>query len=134
MTEADADRLIGRIYWLALGFGVVGFVAYFGLQGWKPAVAFGLGVVASLFNLWLFEKLAHNIEPEKEGDPPKKNWQAGIFIIRYFLLMTFGYAIVKALGVNALAVILGLLASTAGVLTSSIVELLQNLFVSRSSH
>lgn len=135
MTESDAELLIQRTYWAGLIIGILGFVAYFGLQGWRPATAFGLGALASMGNLWLFEKLTHTIEPAKDGEEPRKNpWQAGLFVIRYFLLLTFGYAIVKTLGVNALAVILGLLTNTAAVLTSSILELLQSLFVSRSSH
>ena len=134
MTESEAALIVRRVYWLALGFGVIGFVAYFGLQGWRPAVAFGLGVLVSIGNLWIFEKLVASIKPPTPGEEPKKPWQAGVFVIRYILLLTVGYAIVKTLGVNALAVILGLLASTAAVLTSTILELLQNFFVSRSSH
>jgi hypothetical protein len=134
MTESEAAFIVRRIYWLALGFGLIGFVIYFALQGWRPAFAFGLGALGSTGNLWIFEKLTRSIEPAPDAEPPKNPWQAGIFVIRYILLLMVGYAIVKALGVNALAVILGLLASTAAVLTSTIIELLQSLFVSRSSH
>jgi hypothetical protein len=134
MTEPEADHIVRRTYWLAVGFGVLGFVVYFLAQGWRPATAFALGALGSVGNLWLFEKLTRTIEPANEGDPPKNPWQAGVFILRYFLLLTVGYAIVKVLGVNALAVILGLLASTAAVLSSTILELLQSFFVSRSSH
>jgi hypothetical protein len=84
--------------------------------------------------LWLFERLTHRIEPPPAGEPFKKPWQAGIFATRYLVMILLAYAIVKTLGVNALAVILGLLTSTAAVFTSTIVELLQNFFVSRSSH
>jgi len=134
MTEPEADHIVRRTYWLALGFGILGVVAYSTLQGWRPAVAFALGALGSVGNLWLFEKLTHTIEPSNPGDPPKNPWQAGIFILRYFILLTVGYAIVRVLSVNALAVILGLLASTAAVLSSTILELLQSFFVSRSSH
>jgi len=134
MTEPEADLIIRRIYWLALGFGLGGFVIYFGLQGWRPAAGFALGALGSVGNLWLFEWLTRSIVPEPGVEKPKKPWQAGIFVTRYIVMILVGYAIVKALGVNALAVILGLLTSTAAVLTSSILELLQNFFVSRSSH
>ena len=134
MTEPEADLLVRRTYWIALIFGLLGFAAYFALQGWRPATAFALGAFASVGNLWLFEKMTHTIAPTREGEPRKNPWQAGIFIIRYFLLLTLGYAIVKTLGVNALAVILGLLTNAAAVLTSTILELLQQFFVSRSSH
>jgi hypothetical protein len=134
MTEAEAAFLVRRIYWLALGFGSIGFVIYFGWEGWRQAAAFALGALGSVGNLWLFEKLTRSIEPAPAGKPPKKPWQAGIFIVRYIVLLAVGYAIVKALGVNALAVIFGLLTSTAAVVAATALELLQELFVSRSSH
>lgn len=134
MTEPAAAIPVRRIYWLALGFGFVGFLVYFGLQGWRPATAFALGALGSIGNLWLFERITHGIAPAPAGEPPKKPWQAGIFVTRYIVMLTVGYAIVRALGVNALAVILGLLTSTAAVIASTIIELLQNFFVSRSSH
>ena len=123
MTESEADLLIRRTYWIALGFGILGFVAYFALEGWRPATAFALGALASVGNLWLFERLTHTIGPLPDGEERKNPCQAGIFIIRYFLLFTFGYATVKALGVNVLAVILGLLTNTAAVFTSTILDL-----------
>jgi hypothetical protein len=134
VTESQAALLVRRIYWLALGFALIGFVLYFALQGWRPAAGFALGALGSMGNLWVFERLTHSIEPAPSSEPPKKPWQAGIFVIRYIVLLTVGYAIVKTLDVNALAVILGLLTNTAAVLTSTALELVQNFFVSRSSH
>ena len=135
MTEPEAELLVKRIYWLALGFGVIGFVAYTGLEGWRYAVAFALGALVSIGNLWLFERVTRGIMPtaERGGERRKKPWQAGIFVTRYLLMLTVGYAIVKALGVNALAVIIGLLTSTAAVVASTALELLQDFFVSRTS-
>jgi hypothetical protein len=134
VTEPQAALIVRRIYWFALGFGLIGFVAYFALQGWRPAAGFALGALGSVGNLWLFERLAHSIEPAAAGETPKKPWQAGIFVTRYIVLILVGYAIVRALGVDPLAVILGLLTNAAAVLTSTVLELLQNFFVSRSSH
>jgi hypothetical protein len=134
MTESEAAALVRRIYWFALGFGVIGTATYFGLQGWRPATAFALGSATSVGNLWLFERITHSIEPAPAGEPNKKPPQAGLFVLRYIVLLAVGYAIVKALGVNALAVILGLLTSTAAVLTSTALELVQSLFMSRSTH
>jgi hypothetical protein len=133
MTEPEAAVIVRRVYWLAVGFGLIGFVAYFGLQGWRPALGFALGTLGSLGNLWLFEKLTHLIEPAAAGETPKKVWPASIFVTRYIVMILLGYAIVNTLDVNALAVILGLLASTAAVIASTIFELLENFFVSRRS-
>jgi hypothetical protein len=134
MTEPEAVLYVRRIYWLALGFGLLGIVVYLGLRGWRPATGFALGALASLGSLWLYERLTRSIEPGPAGEPPRKPWTAGVFILRYVVMIVVAYAIVKALGVNALAVILGLLTSTAAVVTSTIVELLESFFVSRSSH
>jgi hypothetical protein len=134
MTEPEAVLYVRRIYWLALGFGALGVVIYLGLEGWRSAAGFALGALASLGNLWLYERLTRSIEPAAAGEPPRKPWTAGVFILRYLVMILVAYAIVKALGVNALAVILGLLTSTAAVVASTIFELLESFFVSRSSH
>jgi hypothetical protein len=134
MTEPEAALYVKRIYWLALGFGLLGVLGYLGSQGWRPAAGFAMGSLASLGNLWLYERLTRSIEPAPAGEPPRKPWTAGVFILRYVVMIAVAYAIVKALGVNALPVILGLLTSTAAVVTSTIIELFESFFVSRSSH
>jgi len=133
MTEREAALYVRRIYWLNLGFGLLGFAVYFGLQGWRSAFGFALGALCSVGNLWLYEKLTRSIEPAPAGEPPKKPWQAGVFFLRYVVMILVAYAIVKALDVSALAVILGLLTSTAAVVASTVIELFENYFVSRSS-
>ena len=117
MTDEDAVLSVRRLYWLTAGFGVLGFLSYTVAQGVRPALAFLLGSFGSAGNLWLFERMTRGISP---GDRSKKPATAGAFAIRYVLLFSVGYVIVKGLGVNPLAVILGLLASTAAVLASSI--------------
>ena len=134
MTEPEAVLFVRRIYLLALGFGVFGSVSYFSIQGWRPALGFALGALGSFGNLWLYERITRSIQPSP-ADPARKNgWQGLVLIGRYFIMIAVAYAIVKTLGVNALAVILGLLTSTAAVLTSTVIELLQSFFVNRSSH
>jgi hypothetical protein len=81
-----------------------------------------LGGGGSIGNLWLWDWLSHVIEP---GRGPKKSWQAGLFVGRYLILLGGGYGIVKVLGVNPLAVVLGLLTSTAAVLMLLIIEIAQ---------
>ena len=53
---------------------------------------------------------------------------------RYVVLVTLGYVIVNALSVNALAVILGLFSSTAAVLLSSTIEIVQGFSGSKRTH
>jgi len=109
-----------QLYRLTLVVGLAGTVAYFFYGGFRPAVAFALGAVVSLLNLWLFDRLARGIGPA-EGS--KKPWQAGAFAGRYLVFFAAGYVIVKALDVSPLPVVFGLFASTAAVLLSSVLEL-----------
>ena len=131
MSPQNASLSIKRLYWLTSSFGISGFVWYFWAQGSRAALAFILGALCSVGNLWLFDRLSRAIAP---GETSRKPWQAGTYIARYLILLAAGYVIVKALNVSALAVVLGLLASTAAVVTSLIFELLLNLFKSRTSH
>jgi hypothetical protein len=126
MTISVSVRVLYR---LTLVVGILGAAAFGWTQGAREALAFGLGALGSFGNLWLFHRLSLNIAP---GEGSGKPWQAGAFIGRYLVLFAAGYVIVKGLGVNPLPVVLGLFASTAAVLASSIVELLQNL-LSRSA-
>ena len=122
---------VQRLYALTLAFGVIGFVLYWALVGFIPALAFLLGALGSFGNLWLFHWLARAIEPSAKS---QKRWQAGAFIGRYLILFTLGYVIVKALSVSPLPVVFGLFASTAAVLFSSAVELVQSLFGPRRTN
>jgi hypothetical protein len=115
MTEQDLHGSLRRLYWFMGLFGAIGFVSYFGVEGPKPALSFALGALGSFGNFWLFVWLTRAIAP---GDHPRKPWKAGLFVMRYAVLLLLGYVIVKALSVNGLAVILGLLVSTIAVLAS----------------
>jgi ATP synthase I chain len=118
-------------YWLTLAIGVAGCALYLTLADWRPALAFLLGSFGSLGNLWLFEWLARAISPDGAS---RKPWQASAFIGRYIILIGFGYVIVKALSINALALILGLFSSTAAMLFSSLAELLGSFRGSRRAN
>jgi hypothetical protein len=121
---------VRRLYRLTILFGILGAAAFSWLQGPREGLAFALGALGSFGNLWLFHRLSLNIAP---GEEARKPWQASAFLGRYLILFAAGYVIVKGLGVNPLPVVLGLFASTAAVLTSSIVELIQNLWKNTSS-
>jgi ATP synthase I chain len=122
---------VQRLYVLTLAFGAIGFVLYWALVGFIPGLAFLLGALGSFGNLWLFHWLARAMEP---GATSRKPWQAGAFVGRYIILFTLGYVIVKALGVNPLPVVFGLFVSTAAVLFSSVVEILQSFFGPRRTN
>lgn len=120
MTDSEADANVHRLYWLTISFGMIGFVSYFAAKGFRPAFAFFLGAAISFGNLWVFNYLSLAIAPSERETKP---WATRAFISRYLLLLAGGYVITKALGVEPLPVVLGLFASTAAVLTDSIVQL-----------
>ncbi len=122
---------IATIYKLTGLFGLIGFIAYFWIDGVRSAAAFALGAGSSFGNLWLFDRLSRSIAP---GVHNRKPWQAGAYVTRYVLLLGIGYTIVRALNVSPLAVILGLFASAAAVVTTIILELISQVLHSRISH
>jgi hypothetical protein len=122
---------VRSLYWLTGSCGLIGFVSYLALEGPRSAFGFAAGAAISFGNLWLFNWLSGVLAPR---DAPRRNWQAGLFVGRYLILFTFGYVIVKALSVNPLALVLGLLASTAAVIVSISLELLLNLLGNRRAH
>jgi ATP synthase I chain len=131
MTDQDLHQSLRRLYWLTASFGMLGFVSYFWLQGPRSAFGFLLGAVSSFGNLWLFVWLSRAISPT---GVPRRPWKAGAFVARYIILVTIGYVIVNALSVNVLAVILGLFSSTAAVLLSSTIEIVQGFSGSKRTH
>lgn len=131
MIFAPRQISVRQLYRSTAVVGVAGGIALLLYGGWRPALAFVLGSLISIGNLWLFARLARSIEP---GDHAQKPWQAGAFFARYLILFSFGYAIVKTLGVSPLPVVLGLFASTAAVLLSSVVELTGKLLEALLKH
>jgi len=129
--DLASEASLRKVYLLIACLALAGFLVYFALAGPRSAFGFLLGAACSFGNLWLFEWLTRAIVP---GAGARKPWQAGAFAGRYLILFTIGYVIVKALGVNPLAVVLGLLVSTAAVLFSLTIELVQTLLRGRRTH
>ena len=126
ITPPDEERQsVHRLYLMTAAFTLCGAVFVWTKIGGRSAVGFLLGALGSFANLWLFHWLSRAIAP---GDRQQKPWGAGLFIGRYLGLWLVGYTTVKALDVSPLPVLLGLLASTAAVLASSIAELVRSLF------
>ena len=125
MIGREGEGSIRRIYILTGVFGVAGFAAWWPMQGFRPALAYLLGALVALGNLYLFGYLSRAISPNPGESKP---WEARAFISRYLLLFAGGYAIVKVLGVNPLAVVVGMLSSTAAAITSIVIELFERLF------
>lgn len=116
------EQSMRRLYILTGLFTLAGFLWYFANHGGREAFGFLVGAIGSFGNLWLFNWLSRSIAP---GDRRRSPWQSSLFIGRYLGLFLVGYATVKALDVSPLAVLLGLLASTAAALASSVIELVR---------
>ena len=120
---------IRRFYILTAVFALLGFAALWPQQGFKTAFAFLLGAAASFANLFLFGYLARAIAPASSAtSSASKPWEARAFISRYLLLFAGGYVIVRFLGVSPLAVVSGMLVSTAAVVVAIVFELFERLF------
>jgi hypothetical protein len=131
MTDQELNQSLRRLYWLTASFAAIGFISYIWLQGPRSAFGFLLGAMGSFGNLYLFVWLSRAISPTSTARRP---WKAGAFVSRYLVLVTLGYVIVNALSVNALAVVLGLFSSTAAVLLSSTIEIVQSFSGSKRTH
>jgi hypothetical protein len=131
VTDQDLHGSLRRLFYLTGLFGLIGFVSYFWMRGPASALSFALGAAGSFGNLWLFVWLTRAIAP---GDHPRKPWKAGLFVLRYAVLLLLGYAIFKSLNVNGLAVLWGLLISTAAVLASSTIEMIQSVLRNGFKH
>jgi ATP synthase I subunit len=131
MTDLDLRRSLKRLYLLTAVFTAAGFVWYFAHSNPRDAYGFLIGAVGSFGNLWVFNWLSRSIAP---GERKQKPWTASLFIGRYAGLWVVGYGTVKLLDVGPLPVLLGLLASTAAVLASSIVDLILSFAGSRTSN
>ena len=124
---------VRQLYRWTILFAAAGIVWQVIAGGPRSGIAFLLGALGSLANLWVFEWLTNVLEraavQTPEAEPERKRpWGAGLFIGRYAALWLVGYTTVKALGVSPLPVLLGLLTSTAAVLAASIAELFGSLF------
>ena len=128
LTFTTRSVTVRQLYILTAAFALAGSLWMLVAGGPRPALAFFLGACTSLGNLWLFNRLARGIEP---GAQARKPWQAGAFASRYLIFLAFGYVIVNALGVSPLPVVLGLFASTAAVLLSSLLELVSSALATR---
>jgi len=120
MGDIDYTRSTRRLYWLTFVIAVTGSFMAWGLWGKGAGGGFALGGIASLVNLWMWEAIANGLA----GAKSKKSVVAGgLFAGRFLALFAFGYVIVRALNVQPLAAIVGLLSASFAVLVEILLEL-----------
>ena len=120
MSDIDYDRSMRRLYWLTFVIAGTGSLVAWALWGKGAGGGFALGSVASLVNLWMWEAIANGLG----GGKSKKSAVAGgLFAGRLLALFAFGYVIVRALNVQPLAAIVGLLSASFAVMAEILLEL-----------
>lgn len=120
MNDIDYTRSTRRLYWLTFVIGVTGSFIAWALWGKSTAGGFALGGTASLANLWMWDMIASGLS----GRPSGKSLAAGaLFAGRFLALFAFGYVIVRALNVQPLAAVAGLLSASLAVIAEILFEL-----------
>ena len=120
MGDIDYIQSTRRLYWLTFVIAVTGSFVAWALWGKGAGGGFALGGMASLVNLWMWEAIANGLA----GAKSKKSVVAGgLFAGRFLALFAFGYVIVRALNVQPLAAIVGLLSASFAVLVEILLEL-----------
>jgi len=120
MSDIDYILSTRRLYWLTFVIAVTGSFVAWALWGKGAGGGFALGGMASLVNLWMWEAIAKGMT----GAKSKKSVVAGgLFAGRLLALFAFGYVIVRALNVQPLAAIVGLLSASFAVVAEILLEL-----------
>lgn len=120
MSDIDYAKSTRRLYWLTFVIAVTGSFVAWVLWGKDAGGGFALGGTASLVNLWMWGAIANGLAGGKSKKPALAG---GLFAGRILALFAFGYVIVRALNVQPLAAIVGLLSASLAVLAEILLEL-----------
>ncbi len=115
--SAAMVRLV-RLVPIIGGSGAIGALIFL---GWRFAVGFLIGAAISWFNFHLLHKLVSALGP---GGSRPSTFTGFMLIGRYLLLGAAGFAIVKLLEVNSLALLTGLFTPVVAVLVSILYEII----------
>ncbi len=115
-------RAVGRILRILLVIGAAGALAAFVLGGWSWGAGFLAGAGASYLN---FHWLRQTVESLGRGAPPKPRVRAAILLgLRYLLLASGAYAILRFSSLSLPAALVGLFVAVAAVIAEIIFELI----------
>jgi hypothetical protein len=120
MNDLDYTLSTRRLYWLTFVIVVTGSFIAWAFWGKPAGGGFALGGIASLANLWMWDMIASGLSGRQSG----KSLAAGaLFAGRFLALFAFGYVIVRALNVQPLAAVAGLLSASLAVIAEILFEL-----------
>jgi|HubBroStandDraft_5_1064220.scaffolds.fasta_scaffold128387_2 hypothetical protein len=117
------DRALQRMTRIAGAIGVAGVLITLIWHGPRVAVGFLAGAILSMINLRWWTGLANALGPS--GKAPRRG-SAVLLGLRYVVVGTAVYVIVKILEIAVLPVLAGLLVSVAAVLIEILYELISS--------
>ncbi len=139
MPDIDYALATRRLYRFTIVVGILGIPVAAWRGGLPSALGFSLGAAGAIVNLWLWQRVAGKlgsdgskalpVTPTESSDqlaaapPLQRGPSATALTLRVLALFACAYAIVRALNVNGLAVLCGLLASTLAALAEILYEL-----------
>lgn len=119
--SARFDQAVGRIVNVTLVLGVAGAAAATLWKGWGAGLGFAAGAAVSLLN---FRWLHQLVSALGEGGHGPRRRLLVFPALRYLLLGTGGYVIVKFFGLNLAAGLIGLFVAAAAVILEILYELI----------
>ncbi|MGA3044406.1 MAG: ATP synthase subunit I [Bryobacteraceae bacterium] len=120
--QAHYDAALGRIMRGMLGLAGAGCVVFLVLRGWRWAVAYLLGGVASYLNFHWLKKVVDGLGGASTTRLSPKF--AVLIGLRYLLLGAGAYAIVNFTSLSLPAALIGLFVPTAAVILEIVFELI----------
>jgi hypothetical protein len=107
-----------RITWFILVLGISGALIAGIRKGWGTGLAFLIGAAISYLSFWRWEQIVSSL-----GSKPNfgsSRW----WMLRSIVLVLLAYVIIRVLGLNLVAALVGLLVSAAAVMLEIIYELI----------
>jgi len=121
--QAFLDRALARIHALMAFLTAAGLIAAAVSGGWRWAVGFLLGALASWINFRWLKQLVNSLGPPAKGKPPRAR-VAVLLGLRYLLLAAAGYAILNYSTISLAAGLIGLFVPAAAVILEILFELI----------
>lgn len=122
MSDADSrlyTRAVERMLKIMMWLGAAGVVIASVGWGWRAGLGYGLGVLGS----WSMFRWLHHFVGALAGKPARTRVLV-LFALRYVLLGTGLFVILKYSKISLMAALAGLFASTAAAITEGVIELL----------
>ncbi len=121
--QAFVDRALDRIQALIAFLAAAGTLAAAIHGGWKWALGFVLGAVASWLNFRWLKQMVNSLGRAAAGKPPKA--RVAVFLgLRYLLLAAAGYVILNYSTISLVAGLIGLFVPAAAVILEILFELI----------